>query len=141
MERAEKQLGTYTFWEEYKKHIGPKVAAIDVFLKTAEYPLDITSVARLLSLSHCEILNIMAKLNAKTIDKQTFLGIMEAGTSRLCRLFCREVELQSPITYTSEDIAYIYNLDHATVKTACQNLKIKEVTAFTMPLVFAKIPY
>ena len=134
-------MNGYTFWEEYKKHIEPKIAAIDVCLKSGEYPLDLGSVAHLLSLSHGEVAEIMAGLNADCIDKQTFLGIMKSGTSRLCHLYRREIELQSPATYTSSDIAYIYNLPHHSVQSACNNLKIKEVTAFTMPLVFAEIPY
>jgi hypothetical protein len=130
----------YTFLEEYKYNIGPRLEEIDILLKSA-HGFSVACVARLLSLDESEILAIMADMGAKSIDRRGFLHIMKMGSSRLCDLYRRELELKSPPTYTSDDIAYIYDLDSQAVKNAYQKLKIHEATSFTMPLIFAKIPY
>ena len=137
----DKKLFTYTFWEEYQTHIRPSIAEIDIFLKSAEYPLDMAEVAYVLDLDEAEITSIMTKENFCQIDKTAFMHIMTAGSSRICRLYCREVEVGSPPTYTASQLSYIYNLDLDDVKNACKKLQIKEATAFTMPLIFANIPY
>ncbi|MCL2170457.1 MAG: hypothetical protein FWB74_10605, partial [Defluviitaleaceae bacterium] len=94
-----------------------------------------------LSLCEEEVRAIMANLGIESVMHHDFLQIMHKGSSRICGIYRRELETNSPITYECEDIAYIYNLDINDVKNAFQNLKIHEVTAVTMPLVFAKIPY
>ncbi|MDR2183426.1 MAG: hypothetical protein LBE55_04560 [Clostridiales bacterium] len=137
----EKRLSTYTFWEEYQRHIKPTIAEIDIFLKTAEYPLDAANVAYVLDLDEDEVLSIVAATGCEAIDKAVFLHIMSSGSSRICRMYAKEVEVGSPPTYTASQLSYIYNLDLEDVKNACQKLQIKEATAFTMPLIFANIPY
>ena len=137
----EKKLSTYTFWEEYQQHIGPTIAEIDIFLKTSEYPLDETRVAYVLDLEKEEVLSIMAASGHDNIDKEFFFHIMSRGSSRICRLYAKEVEVGSPPTYTASQLSYIYNLDLDDVENACKKLQIKEATAFTMPLIFANIPY
>jgi len=133
-------MQTYTFWEEYQNNIAPRIAEVDLFLKTAEYPLRIDLVADVLELTEREICKILSD-KTERIDKDTFFLIMSQGSSEFCQLYQREMELRSPSTYTCGDIAYIYNLNYNVVENACQMLKIKEVTAFTMPLVFSNIPY
>ena len=137
----EKRLFTYTFLEEYQRHIKPAIAEIDVFLKTSEYPLDVAQVAYVLDLDEEEVTSIMTEAQRKTIDKKTFFIIMASGSSQICRLYHREVEAGSPYTYTPSQLSYIYNLDPEDVKNACEKLQIKEATALTMPLIFANIPY
>jgi len=137
----DKKLSTYTFWEEYQTHIRPTIAEIDIFLKSAAYPLDIADVACLLDLEEAEIEGIMHKASLYEIDLAAFMHIMCAGSSRICRMYCREVEIGSPPTYTVSQLSYIYNLDIEDVKNACKKLQIREATAFTMPLIFANIPY
>ena len=135
------KLFTYTFWEEYQNHIKPAITEIDIYLRCAEYPLDISEVACVLELDEAEIASIMAKAGLRTIDRAAFMQIMASGSSEICGLYCREVEVGSPITYTPAQLSYIYNLDIDDVKNACKKLQIKEATAFTMPLIFANIPY
>ena len=129
-----------TFLEEFRMSIEPRIADIDVFLRAGD-DFAIACVARLLSLCEDEVRDIMCHAGLSKIDRQAFLKIMQLGSSRICQLYAREVALASPPTYTSDDIAYIYNLDIEQVKHAFQKLKIGEVTALTMPLVFANIPY
>ena len=135
-----KELSTYTFLEEYRQYIQPAIADVDVFLKTAVVPICAADVACVLEICEEEVKDILRKLDVQTIDKEVFLAIMRRGSSRVCRLYAREIEAGSPIIYNERQIAYIYNLDAALVKNACQKLQIKDVTAFTMPLVFAQIP-
>ncbi|MCL2376959.1 MAG: hypothetical protein FWC76_06125 [Defluviitaleaceae bacterium] len=137
----DKKLFTYTFWEEYQMHIRPTISEIDIFLKSAEYPLDIAEVACVLELDEAEIVAIMDKAGLRSVDRSAFMHIMGAGNSEICGMYCREVEVGSPPTYTPSQLAYIYNLDIEDVKNACKKLQIKEATAFTMPLIFANIPY
>ena len=137
----EKRLSTYTFWEEYQRHIEPTIAEIDIFLKTAEYPIDMAQAAYLLDLDEEEVALILAAIKCEDIDKTAFLHIMSVGSSRICRMYAKEVEVGSPLTYTASQLSYIYNLDLEDVKNACKKLQIKEATAFTMPLIFANIPY
>ena len=135
------KLFTYTFWEEYQTHIKPTIAEIDIFLRCAEYPLNIAEVACVLELDEMEIVSIMTKSGLHIIDRAAFMHIMAAGSSEICGLYRREVEAGSPLTYTPAQLSYIYNLDIDDVKNACKKLQIKEATAFTMPLIFANIPY
>ena len=128
-----------TFLQKYERDIMPSIAAIDVYLKSAEQPMDLHCVADLLSICETEVMRIMKNAGITQINKINFLHIMANGSSELCGFFKREMELSSPYTYTSEDLAHIYNLDHETVNNAYQKLQIKEATSFTMPLVFENI--
>ena len=135
------KISTYTFLEEFQKYIRPSINEIDLFIKTALFPLAVTDVACVLELDEAEVLSILKKLGLVTIDKSAFFAIMSQADSRICRLYARELEMGSPPIYTAFQISYIYNLDINDVKNACQKLQIKEVTAFTMPLIFSQIPY
>lgn len=137
----ERRLFTYTFLEEYKRHIWPAIGEIDVFLRAAEYPLCAADVACVLDVDEREVLSILAEIGRNDIDKDTFLAIMARGSSSICQMYGREVEIGSPHIYSPSQIAYVYNLDIGAVENACKKIQIKEVTALTMPLVFAQIPF
>lgn len=139
----EQKLFTYTFLEEYQQHIRPVIKEIDVFLRGASEPICAKDAACVLDLNVSEVLRILTELgfDGNTMDKQGFLSVMERGSSPVCQMYGREMELGSPSIYTAAQIAYIYGLEEEVVKKACQKLQIKEVTAFVMPLIFAEIPY
>jgi len=101
--------------------------------------LDLACVADLLSISVGEVIDIMNQIGIGSLDKCGFIQIMERGSSDICGYFRREIELKSPYTYNSTQLAYIYNLNHMEVNNAFQKLEIKEATSFMMPLVFAYI--
>jgi len=136
-----KQRYTYSFLDEYNQHISPAIGAIDVFLRTAKYPLSITDVACVLDIDSAEVTDIATGINCDAIDKAAFIAIMARGSSRICRMYGREAACGSPPTYSAAQIAYIYNLDIGLVENACDALGIREVTTLTMPLVFSLIPY
>ena len=137
----EKQRYAYSFLDEYKQHIKPAIGAIDVFLRTAIYPLNAADVACVLDIDAADVAAIAADIGYSSIDKAAFFAIMARGTSRICALFSREAACGSPPTYNAAQIAYIYNLDFELVENACERMGIKEVSTFTMPLVFSQIPY
>ena len=137
----EKRLYAHSFLEEYQKYIRPAIAEIDIFLKSAEYPLEAEQVAYILDLEEDEIRSILATTGRSVIDRAVFLTIMKRGSSPICQMYAREVEVGSPYTYTASQLSYVYNLNINDVKNACKKLQIKEATAFTMPLIFANIPY
>ena len=139
----EQRLFTYTFLEEYQQHIRPAIKEIDVFLRSSCEPICAKEAACVLDLDVAEVLGILTELGlgGNTMSRQVFLMVMERGSSPLCCIFGREMEIGSPPTYTAAQIAYIYGLEETAVKKAFQKLRIKEVTLFVMPLVFAEIPY
>ncbi|MCL2752992.1 MAG: hypothetical protein FWE44_02445 [Defluviitaleaceae bacterium] len=128
-----------SFLEEYEQNIVPNIEAIDVFLKSAKPPFDVHCVADLLSINESEISSLLNRIGIKHLDKSAFLQVMSNGSSKLCKMLKKEIELGSPLTYTSWELGYIYNLDYTSVKNAYRKLQIKEATSFTMPLVFAHI--
>jgi len=129
----------YNFLQEYESNIVPKLKAIDVFLKTETFPIKKEDVADILYMDIKYIEKIMKKLRIKNIYISDFMQIMKNGESYICKLYQRELEIGSPLTYTHSQIAYIYNLDKYEVENACKKLKIKEITSFVMPLVFEKV--
>jgi len=137
----EERLFVYTFWEEYTRYIRPSITKIDILLKSAEYPLDMSCVGQVLDIPRKEVASIMLRAGLDKIDREAFLHIMANGSSRICHLYRKEVEIGSPPTYTASQLSYIYNLDINDVKNACEKLQIKEATVLTMPLIFANIPY
>jgi|GEM_PF-319805 len=140
-EKLEKSIDAYTLLEVYQQMIAPKLKEIDVFLKTKESDITVSEAAGLLDESEKNILNIMARLHLTKIDKKSFIKIMINGRSPICGLLRRELDCGSPILYSRKDIAYIYNLDLNKVNEVCDKLHIKEITSYTMPKVFAHIPY
>lgn len=132
-----------SFWELYCNEIKPTLCEIDVFIRSVEEDedtIDATDVAELLSLELDEVKNIMKKNKMHKIDRSGFFTIMERGSSLICRLYAREVECGSPLSYTRGELAYIYGLEIKAVEAACDDLRIKEATQFTIPLIFTKIP-
>jgi hypothetical protein len=127
------------FWEFYTSAIKPKLIEIDLLLRSAEENVSVTETADALSVSLDEVKSIMKQKNIPEIDVPNFMTIMESGSSTICKLYKREIECGSPFTYTREHISYIYDLDLATVNSACDRLGIKEATAFTLPALFSQI--
>jgi hypothetical protein len=64
---------------------------------------------------------------------------MKRGSSPLCGMFRRAMELYLPEAYTPEVIAYIFDLPVGAVRKAAQELGEKTFTDAMLPLVFSKI--
>ena len=129
-----------SFLDEYRENIIPRLQAIDVLLKSNDYPLSVSQTSKTLEISNDEVFSIMGQLNFSSIDERGFLMIMRNGSSRICNLFKRELDCGSPVFYKPEQIAYIYGLDETQVFDICCGLNISEVNADLLMEIFSKIP-
>ncbi|MDR1704508.1 MAG: hypothetical protein LBS19_07460 [Clostridiales bacterium] len=129
-----------TFYDFYIREITPKLKEIDVFLKSSDGGISTDDAAELLHISRDEVVCIMRKEHIKKLNSRNFIRVMLRGSSAICKYLRRETELGSPLTYTQDDIAYIYGLDPVDVARACVETGINEATAFTLPSLFYHIP-
>ena len=129
-----------SYLEYYIDNIKPVLNELDIALK-AKTRLNNAAIAKILDTTEQEIENIRKAHNLEVINLDSLIKIMHEGSSDICRLFQREVEMGSPYTYTKEQLAYIYDIDIELVNTVCNDLNIKEVTWQSMPLVFGSLPY
>jgi len=129
----------FSYLEYYAYCIRPRLKEIDLFVKTSKRSISISDAASILMLNSQEVIGIMKKEGIKLINRKAFFKIMENGSSDICRLFRREIERKSPHIYSIEDISYIYDIDLEKIKNVCSLLKIKEITPYTLPDVFAQI--
>lgn len=129
-----------SFLETFVYEISPRLKEIDLLIKTAEDDLTVEEVARVLSLAETEVFEIMEKAKITVIDQSNFFKIMEEGSSMICSLYRREKDCGSPYLYTPKHISYIYDLDLDLVADICNNLHIKEITNYTLPLIFSHVP-
>ncbi len=128
------------YLEIYNAAIAPKLKRIDTMLKTGEGTISPEDAADALYISEAEVYEIMRENGLEYIDRAAFLLIMKNGTSGLCGLYRREMELGSPEVYTSRDIAYIYNLNLDDINEAYDKLNILcAATPDMLPDIFANV--
>ena len=128
-----------TFLDYYKQEIQPQIAAIDIFLKSEEPPYDSEIVGDLLEIPSAEWEELLRKEQISFITRGIFFQLMKRGTSPLCGMFRRAVELYLPEAYTPEVIAYIFDLPVEVVRKAARELGEKTFTDAMLPRVFSKI--
>ena len=129
-----------SYLEYYIDNIKPVLNELDIALKCRSRLKD-AEIAKILNLTESEVEEIRKSHNLETINSESVVKIMEEGSSAICRLFQREVEVGSPYTYTKEQLAYIYDIDVDLLSDVCDELNIKEVTWQSMPIVFGSLPY
>ncbi len=134
---TQKESGNYL--EHYVNDIFHKLQEIDLYLKINGDKLSIEETSELLALDISEIKEIMGENGFTNLSKKAFLAVMEKGGSEICQLFKREIECDSPYIYSRNQIAYIYNLKIDMVNKICDKLSIKEITPYTLPMIFANI--
>ncbi len=128
------------FLEAYETEIAPKLKSIDILLKTFEQEISTETAANVLDLDLVELKALMDEMNIRTINKHNFFLIMKKGKSKICQMFKRELSCGSPYFYSKKDISYIYDLDPKQISSACDFLELEEITAYTLPILFAQIP-
>ncbi len=129
----------WSFLEYYQSRIAPVLKDIDVMLKSND-SVPISVASSVLGLSQTEIKQHMQAEGMKMLTRSNFYLLMCKGSSEICKLFKRECECRSPVVYSCEDIAYIYQMDKAQLGETCQRLGITQVTEYTLPLVMAAVP-
>jgi hypothetical protein len=126
-----------SFLDEYEEQIAPVLREIDIFVKSSVFPVAVAQTSRVLGISNDEVCVIC---KGREIDKSVFFQIARDGSSDVCKLFRREVDLGSPVLYKPSDLAYIYGLDVCLVERAYQDSSLVEATTESLPMIFTKIP-
>ena len=137
--RLATKLKPRNFYDVYLWQISSKLKKIDLFLQTSR-GLSTATAARLLEITNAELDRIMAEERIKRLSRKNFIKVMRRGSSEICGYVSRETELQSPIVYTMDDVAYIYGLDIDQVNNASRITGIRQATAMTLPELFVHIP-
>ncbi len=128
-----------TFLEFYQREIQPKIAAIDVFLKTEPQPYAAAQVSELLSIPSTELSHLLEQEKLLIITKGTFLHLMQIGSSPICRMFRREVSRGISMSYSPKEISYIYDLKLKDVEAAAEKLGKNYFSSRELPLLFGEI--
>ena len=128
-----------TFLDFYQREIQPKIAAIDVFLKTEPQPYSESLVSELLCLTAVELSNILEQEKLSIITKGTFLHLMQIGPSPICRMFRRELSRGISTLYSPKEISYIYDLKLKDVEAAAEKLEKDCFSPGELPLLFGEI--
>jgi predicted transcriptional regulator of viral defense system len=131
-----------TYLEYYNTNLSPKLQEIDLFLKTEEDNIiDINDVSKLLEITKSEIKEIMSVNGLNNITKHSFFIIMLNGSSDICKLFARELQVSIPDYYSISDISYIYQLPYESVLEAAKQASIedKDITSKNINELFAYI--
>ena len=128
-----------TFLDFYQREIQPKIAAIDIFLKTEPQPYEQEQVSKLLSLSTEELTEILEKEKLAVLTKGTFFHLMQIAPSTICKMFRREISCGLAATYSPKDISYIYDLSLKDVQEAAEKLGKTQFSSAELPLLFGEI--
>lgn len=128
-----------TFLDFYQRVIQPKIAAIDIFLKTETQPYAQEQVSELLCLSATELTNILEQEKLAIITKGTFLHLMQTGPSLICKMFGRELSRGMSASYSPQEISYIYDLELKDVEAAAEKLGKNCFLPAELPLIFGEI--
>ena len=127
-----------TYLNFYLSNVVEPLANIDIYIKSHD-EIQLNDISILLDLEIYEIKKIISEKNIVSLNKSSFFDIMYNGSSFICGLYRREIELKSPYVYTEKEISYIYNIDEYSIKKSCEKLGIKIITSNTLPLIFNEI--
>lgn len=128
-----------TFLDYYEQKIQPQIAAIDIFLKTEELPYDRDLAGELLEIPSVEWQELLQEQKITFLTRAVFFRLMASGSSPLCGMFRRAMELQLPEVYTAETAAYIFGLPAESVQNAAKRLGQEVFTDDLLPLLFSEI--
>lgn len=138
-EKCAAHMARMSYHAFYRQCFAPGFMAIDVLLKTMENPLTVAETAAALQLQEEDVREIMACDAVNRLDKNGFLTVMAHGRGALCGLYRRELTRGLKTAYRPEDIAYIYGLQEAHVRTVFERLGLDEVPADEVPALLEQI--
>ena len=128
-----------TFLEYYQRKIQPQIEEIDIFLKSEEPPYNSDIVGDLLEIPSEKWEQILQEEKISFITRGIFFQLMKRGSSPLCGMFRRAVELYLPEAYTPDVIAYIFDLEADAVRKAARETGQRTFTDKMLPELFSKI--
>jgi len=126
-----------SYWELFQKYYTPLLREVDILLKTTDTHISIAEAAHALRMPMKKARAIMGDVSH--IDRAKLLDMMMRGDSTICRLYQRECACGSPVLYSPETIAYIYNLQAEHVKEVCREYGATTVSANDLPAVLDRI--
>lgn len=129
------------FLEYYNSTICPKLKKLDTTIKSYDTDIDITNLSSLLDISENEINYILKIKNLKTISSGDIITIMLNGSSYLCKIFKKTLNIGCPEYYTAQDLSYIYNLEYDVVKNIFASLNIDKISYSQTHIIFKHISY
>ena len=129
-----------SYLDIYMGYIVPRIQRADLLLKTAPGAIEPGRAAAVLEISPGEVGRLMELYHLSSITAATFPLIMQGGSSRLCRLFARQLKTGCTDSYLPGAVAYIYELDLKAVERAFRALGITSATGSMLRDIFAKIP-
>lgn len=127
------------FLEYYNNSICPKIKSIDIAIKSHEHNFDVKYISSLLDLSEAEIIYIIKTKHIATISSEDIITIMLNGSSYICKIFRKNLNIGCPEFYTAEELSYTYLIDYKKVKKIYESLNIDKITANDFPIVFKKL--
>ena len=133
------QMVHMSYWEFFQHYYTPKLAEMDLTLKTIEAPIPVAEAGRILGLRSDAIKKIMAQKAIQQLDHEGLIQIIMHGKSSLCQLLQREFKCGSPDQYSPENIAYIYGLQSEHVQSVCHQEGYEYVPAESLPAVLSKL--
>lgn len=128
-----------SYWDFYTHDIMPRLKNIDLLLKTSTV-IEPAAVAAALDISLSEVYLILSRFHIANITPKSFPIIMQNGSSKICRLFAREIKIGCCDSYAPTQLSYIYNLDKSAIEKAFASLGIARATGPLLREVFKQIP-
>ncbi|MGN1318802.1 MAG: hypothetical protein ACI4VF_07260 [Lachnospirales bacterium] len=127
------------FSEYYNNFICPKIKQIDIAIKSHISNFDISYISSLLDLSEKEIKYIIKSKKLNSISSDNILTIMLNGSSYICKIFRKTLNIGCPKYYTAKDLSYIYYISYDKVKKAYEILNIDKIDSNNVDIIFKKI--
>ncbi len=136
----DEKFAELSFWDTYENEISAKLREIDVLARSVKTGISIDSLSEVLDIGSDEIEKIMMNRGIKKLSRLNIYKVLLDSSATVCDFFRREYALGSPLVYTREDIAYIYDIDRDILNRVCDELKIVETTAFFFKDIFTRLP-
>lgn len=131
----------FNFLDYYNKNIFPVIQSIDIITKSNEKNIDIKHISTLLDLSENEIKYILNSKSYNNINSDNIATIMLNGSSFVCGIFRKTMNIGCPKFYTAYDIAYIYSFKYQYIKSIFESLNITYLEETDLHNVFKLINY
>lgn len=127
------------FLSVYNNIISPKLKSIDIAIKCCDNSIDINNISCLLDISEQEVIHILKLKNIHSISSKDIPVIMLNGSSYICKIFRKTLNIGCPKIYTAYDISYIYNFNYNDVTKICHRLNKSKFTSEELPMLFKYI--
>lgn len=130
-----------SFLTIYNNIICPKLKSIDIAIKATYENIDPKTISSILDISQKELSEIIKVKHIHRLCSQDIPTIMLNGSSYICKIFRKTLNVGCPTEYTALEISYIYNIDYALINEACTKLNKYSFKEDELPLLFEHISF